>query len=347
MDLTHATQDFSEYWLPILVFLGSFFLILCVRNIIYRLLSRLAVRTATPLDDVIIQTTRFASLLWCLFIAIYLSMNFVDVPEAVFEKLNQGLAVLLFLSVTIVFSQIVIKLVNYYLDRSQLKLPVTGLTHTLIRILIFTFGTLILMSFLGISIMPIITALGIGGLAVALALQESLANLFSGIHLMMEKAVKVGDYVELESGEVGYVNDIDWRTTRILDRQNNIIIVPNKKLAESIITNFSLPEKRYYAKVLISVSYDEDPDNIEKELIEIATAAMEQLPDLLADPPPAVQFNPGFKDFSLDFTLIVAIKEVNERYEIESELRKLIFKRFRQAGIQIPFPTHTVHIQTK
>jgi len=180
---------------------------------------------------------------------------------------------------------------------------------------------------------------------VVLALQDTLSNLFAGVHILMEKPLRVGDYVKLESGQEGYVTDVGWRTTRIRMLPNNMIIVPNAKLAQSIVTNYYLPEQRMALLVPISVSYDSDPEHVERILVEEVSRAAGEVPGLLADPAPFVRFIPGFGDSSLDFTLICQVREFVDQYLAQHELRKRIFRRFRQEGIEIPFPQRVVHVR--
>ncbi|TLY18330.1 MAG: mechanosensitive ion channel, partial [Nitrospirae bacterium] len=135
-----------------------------------------------------------------------------------------------------------------------------------------------------------LTALGVGGLAVALALQETLSNFFAGVHLLLEKPLRVGDFVKLESGQEGYVVDIGWRTTRIRMLPNNMVIVPNSKITQSILTNYYLPDPTMALLIPVSASYDGDPHHVERVLVEEATKAIGQIPGLLAEPAPFVRF---------------------------------------------------------
>ena len=149
------------------------------------------------------------------------------------------------------------------------------------------------------------------------------------------------------SGEEGYVTDITWRTTAIRALANNMIMIPNSKLAQAIVTNFHLPEKRMSLVLNVGVSYDEDPDRIEQVMLEEAREAAGQVPGLLAEPAPAARFIPGFGDSSLNFSLIVQVAEFVDQFAVQSELRKRLLRRFRQEGIQIPYPTRTVHVQER
>jgi small-conductance mechanosensitive channel len=183
--------------------------------------------------------------------------------------------------------------------------------------------------------------------AVALALQETLSNFFAGIHLLIEQPIRVGDFIKLESGQEGYVADIGWRTTRIRMLPNNMVILPNSKLTQSIVTNYYLPEPRMALLLPISVSCKADPERIEHILVEEATLALGQIPGLLAEPAPFVRFIPGFGESSLDFTLICQVREFTDQYLAQHELRKRILKRFRSDGIEIPFPQRTIHLRTE
>lgn len=320
---------------------------LWLRRIGLRALARLAHRTEGKLDDLALSTFRLPSLLWCLVLGVYIGLTATPaMPTRIGQLVNDVLVIVLILSVTIAVGRFLAASVVFYADRLGLAIAVTGLTTALVKGVIYLCGALVLLNTLGISITPILTALGVGGLAVALALQGSLANLFAGIHILVEKPIHVGDYIKLESGQEGYVVDIGWRTTRIRMLPNNMVIVPNAKLAESIVINYHLPERRMSVLIPISVSYESDPVRIEAILMEEVASAMDHVPGLLAEPAPFVRFIPGFGESSLDFTLIVQVNEFTDQYLVQHELRKRIFARFQKEGIEIPFPQRVVHFHT-
>jgi len=254
---------------------------------------------------------------------------------------------LIILSITVVAANLVTRVFIRYIDRSSVSVQSTGLLNTIIKTAVYLIGFIIILNILGISIAPLITALGIGGLAVALALKDTLENLFAGIHIMAEKTVRVGDFIRLETGQEGYVEDISWRTTRIRMLPNNMIVIPNSKLAQSIVVNYFLPEKTMSFQIPISVSYDSDPELVEKILIEEVKKAIKEVPGLLSEPSPVVRFIPGFGESSLDFTLVCHVKEFVDQYPVQHELRKRIFKRFQQEGIEIPFPQRVVWLKNE
>jgi small-conductance mechanosensitive channel len=331
--------------LPIVYGAGTFLLLAAVRSVAFRLLHNWAARTATKLDDIIIASFRRPSLLLVIAIGLHVGVSLSGLPEKHVLYLIRTIQIAIILAVTFASSNLSGKLFRNYIQQSSLPLPSTGLAYGIIKGTILVIGFLIIMTVLGISITPLITALGVGGLAVALALQDTLANLFAGIHILIEKSLRVGDFVKLESGQEGYVDDITWRTTRIRMLPNNIVVIPNSKLAQSVVTNYYLPEKRMSLLIPVGVSYASDPERVEQILVEEAKKGAQEIPGLLAEPEPFVRFIPGFGDSSLDFTLICQVREFTDQYLAQHELRKRIFRRFREEGIEIPFPQRTVTIR--
>jgi small-conductance mechanosensitive channel len=321
---------------------------LLLRKISLSVLKRWAKKTESKADDIIVDTIRHPSIYWSFAIGLYVAVGVSSFPPKFVDYTLKALYILIIFSATLASANLISKLTQYAIESRELPLPATGLSRAIIKAIILTIGILIILGSLGISITPLITALGVGGLAVALALQDTLSNLFAGIHILVERPIRVGDYIKIGSGEEGYVMDIGWRTTRIRMLANNVIIIPNSKLSQSIITNYYYPEKRMSLLIPVSVSYDSDPDIIEKILVEEAQKAVSDIPGLLKEPAPFVRFIPGFGDSSINFTLICQVAEYVDQYLVQHELRKRIFKRFKTDGIEIPFPIRTVYLkQTK
>lgn len=330
-----------------LVFMASTSLLFVIRKIAFGLFRKWAQKTGTKADDYLLDSISHPSIYWVVAIGLYIALDTSHFPQ---KYVNYGLSlltVLIILSITIAIANITSRLAQGALEKSAMSLPVTGLSRTVIKAVIYGLGALIILNSVGVSITPILTALGVGGLAVALALQDTLSNLFAGFHILVEKPLRVGDYIKLNTGEEGYVVDIGWRTTRIRQLANNFIIIPNNKLSQSIITNYYYPEKKMSLLVNISVSYDCDPDEVERALVEEATRALGEVPGLLADPAPFVRFIPGFGESSLNFTLICQIAEYTDQYLAQHELRKRILKRFRTEGIVIPYPVRTIEFKKR
>ncbi len=331
--------------IPLAVALISIFALFIIRSISFKLLHRWAEKTETKLDDTIIKAFKSPSVYWCIAIGLYIGIAISDISEKYVFYLTKIIHVIVIFSITIASANLAGKVFRNYIQKSSLPIPTTGLAYGILKGTILIIGLLIILSVIGISITPLITALGVSGLAVALALQDTLANLFAGIHILVEKSIRVGDFIKLETGQEGYVEDITWRTTRVRMLPNNIVVIPNSKLAQSVVTNYYLPEKRMALLIPIGVSYSSDPEKVEKILVEETKKAVREIPGLLGEPEPFVRFIPGFGESSLDFTLICQVREFVDQYPVQHELRKRIFKSFKEEGIDIPFPHRTVYLR--
>jgi len=213
----------------------------------------------------------------------------------------------------------------------------------LIRALFAILAVIIVLENLGVSLTAIWTTLGIGSVAVALALQETLSNFFAGLYILADRPVSAGDYIKLDGGQEGFVVRVGWRSTVLRTLPNNHVIVPNGTLAKAVITNYSLPEPRMAYVMPVSASYGTDPQRVEKVLLDVAQEAIRDgVEGLLAEPAPFVRFIPGFGDSSLDFSLIVQVRQFTDQYLVQSELRKRIVVRFEEEGIDMPFPTRAL-----
>jgi len=213
----------------------------------------------------------------------------------------------------------------------------------LVRVLFAVVATGILLENLGISLTAVWTTLGVGSVAVALALQATLSDFFTGLYLLIGRPVSPGDYIKLDSNQEGYVVRIGWRSTTLQTLANNTVVVPNATLAKSVITNYSVPQPHMGFSLPVSVAYGTDASRVEKVLIEIAQQAIRDgLQGLLSDPPPSVAFIPGFGDSALGFSLNIELRRFDDQYTVQSDLRKRILKRFKEEGIEIPFPTRAL-----
>ncbi len=333
-------------WLPsILILLGSMAGLLLLRNLLFRILNRITRTTAFRVGDLLVAGLRVPSLFLIMVLSVYIGIELTDLPETWFAFTTKGIYLSIILAITMGLANVSGRLLAYFLKQVDLPISVTSLLLAVVKAVIYVIGVLIILNYLGISIAPLITALGVGGLAMALALQDTLSNLFAGMHIMAEQAIRVGDFIRLETGQEGYVEDISWRTTRIRMLPNNMVILPNNKLSQSVITNYYLPEKKMVMQVPVNVNYASDPDHIERVLLEEARKAAADVPGLLADPAPTVRLLPGFGESSLAFSLLCHIREIGDQNLVLNELNKRILKRFRNEGIEFPYPTRTVYLR--
>jgi small-conductance mechanosensitive channel len=331
--------------IPILLAFIASALLLIFRSILFGLFHRWAKKNNSILDDLIIRSIKIPSIFWCLVIGLYIGIDLSEYSGKYLFYIGRTIHILLIFSITLAAANLAGKLFNHSSQTSTVPMPATGLVKGLLQGIIWIMGLIIILNFLGIPITPMITALGVGGLAMALALQDTLANLFAGIHIMMEKSIRVGDFIKLENGQEGVVEDITWRTTRIKMVSNTMVIIPNLTLSKSIVTNYHLPEKWMSLFIPVSVSHQSDPEKVEMILLDEARLAVGEIPGLLGDPEPLVRFSPGFGNSSLDFTLICQVEEFLNQYLVQHELRKRIIKRFKVEGLEIPYPHRTVYLR--
>ena len=348
-ELEAARHFLAHHWkeliLPLSVLAATLLAGVAAKRILMRVLRGWAARSKGPAAQMAINALAGPFMIWVLILGIHLATQSSVLPSRVTHWTSQALVVLLILSLTIIATRLAGGLIRLHGSDIPGALPVTTLTETLTQLAVVILGLMVLLNLLGISITPILTALGVGGLAVALALQDTLSNLFAGFYVAVARQVRLGDYIRLNTGEEGYVTDIGWRSTTIRALANNLIVVPNSKLAQAVVTNFYLPEKRVGVSIQVGVSYDSDPDHVERVLLEEAQSAAREVPGMLAEPVPKVTFDPGFGDWALGFTLTYSVQEFADQFRVRHELRKRILKRCRQEGIQMPFPTRTVYMR--
>ncbi len=330
--------------IPVGIVIGGVLLGLIVQKVVLSRLIKITARTKWAGDEIIIQSLKGVIILWFLIASAHIALPYIPLTPHTLMVLQKLLLALLIFSITLVIAKIASGFVQMYAARSKGAFPSTSIFVNVTKVIIIIIGFLVILQTLGISITPIITALGVGGLAVALALQDTLSNLFAGIHVIAAGKVRPGDYVKLDTGEEGYVTDITWRNTTIRALPNNTIVVPNAKLAGAILTNFSLPESEMSVLVQVGVSYDSDLKKVERVTIEVAREILKSVQGGVAAFEPFIRYH-TFADFSINFTVILRAKEYVDQYLLKHEFVKRLHERYLQEGIEIPFPIRTVFMK--
>lgn len=329
---------------PAIVFLVTFAAGWLARKLFMRVLRAWIARTNSRPAMILAEALRGPILIWAVILGAHLALQSSELPHKVTTFSAKALLVLWILSLTLMCMQLAGNLVRYYGAQVPGALPVTSLSQNLAQLFVVLLGILVMLHNLGLEIGPILGALGVGGLAVALALQDTLSNLFAGFYIAVARQIRLGDYIKLNTGEEGYVSDITWRSTAIRSLGNNMIIIPNSKLSQANVTNYHLPETRMSASLQVAVGFDSDPERIEAMLLDVARAAVGRVAGLLADPAPSVAFDPGIAESWLGFTLNFQVTEFSAQFGVKNELRKAILQRLRQEGIPLPYPARTVHL---
>lgn len=211
----------------------------------------------------------------------------------------------------------------------------------MVRRAVFAFvvaaAVMVCLDILGINITPLVAGLGIAGLAVALALQPTLGNLFAGTYVVSEGVVNVGDYIEMSDGAAGYVVDVSWRSTRIRTVTDNLIVIPNALFAETVITNFNKPGEPLNVIVPCGVSYDSDLARVEEISLEVMNSLQQEHPEAVPEFEPRFRYQ-EFGDSNINFVLVVRAQNRVGGFAIRNELIKRIHSRFTAEGVTINYP---------
>jgi small-conductance mechanosensitive channel len=300
-------------------------------------LSRWAKRNNSPAGDIIFSAIKSPLILLSLMLGIYLALEFSELSKKLVDKSEKGLSILAIVAVAMASANILSGYIKVRAAKIDSQLPVTSLTENIIRITFYSVAGLIILNHLGISIAPILTTLGVGGLAVALALKDTLSNFFAGFNIIVAKQIKVGDFIKLDSADSGYIGDISWRSTMIKTLQGNSVIIPNARLSEMIITNYNMPQNDMAVVVQAGVHYASDLDKVERVAVEVAAAVMKETSGGVPAFEPFIRYH-TFDSSSINFSVIMQARTFADQYLIKHEFIKQLQRRFGTEGIVIPFP---------
>ncbi|MEC7511501.1 MAG: mechanosensitive ion channel family protein [Pseudomonadota bacterium] len=285
-------------------------------------------------------------LIWVIFLLLVKSIVSVFQIEdegaikALTIVIEAGLIITLFLF----FERFVTYSLSRYRDQSTIVKNTSANAGGAVRALFAVLAILIILSTMGVSVTPIVASLGITSLAVALALQPTLENFFSGIQLVMDKPIRIGDFIELDSGEQGFVEKIGWRSTWVRMLPNNIVIMPNSKLSNSKLINYYYPERELSVPVEVGVHYSSDLEHVENVCLEVANTILEQHEFGVETYQPFVLFH-TFDNSSINLTVMLRTREYFNRFFIKSAFIKMLKKRFDEEGIVIPFPITALNLE--
>lgn len=271
------------------------------------------------------------AILWGTAAGLYAAAQTINLNSRIELLIGQVLLILVLGSATLVAARFTAGAVARYGRGVEKRVLSASLFSSVAQTIVVIFGVLIILNSLGIAITPLLTALGVGGLAVALALKDTLANLFSGIQIIASRQLRPGDYVKLESGFEGIVEDVNWRNTTIRELPNNLIVIPNDKLAQSIFTNYHLPEAELTVSVPVAVAYGNDLDEVERVALEAAEAALEDMNAIVRDRP-YVRFR-ELGDSLVALTVNMRAPQFQDQFKARSFLIKRIYDGFNKAGL--------------
>lgn len=318
---------------------------LVVGRVLLARLARVAARTATQFDDELLGTLKTALPLWGALLGLHVGIRMSAISLNIRVTTSQVIIVLLGVSMSWTLARVAGVGVRG-IGGPNAALPAARILRNVVQLGVFLIGVLITLATIGVSVTPLLTALGVGGLAVGLALQDTLANLFAGFHILVSRQVRPGDFVQLASGEEGYVEDVAWRYTTIRRLPNDLIIVPNAQLASAVTTNYSLPTSEQGVLVEASVAYEEDLARVERITLDVARDVVNTVAGGVAGYAPLVRFH-TFGDNGIHFTVVLRGHHYTDKYLLKHEFVKRLHQRYALEGITIPYPQRTVHWQAE
>lgn len=339
-----ALSGISPWIIGPVVFAAWVFIFSILIRIGYSRLRALAKKTSTEIDDLLISALRRPLPLLVLATGGMVLVRILPLSEGWDGSVAIAVKIIVILA-GFLFAD---GLIKAFLKRAPSKISISegslGILQTAIRGIVILIAGLVVLSTLGVSITPLIASLGVGSLAIALALQSPLANFFAGMQILADKSIDVGQYIRLETGEEGYVTKIGWRTTTIRALPNNLIVIPNSKITSSIITNYDLPEKELSVLVPLGVHYDSDLDHVERVVCEVAKEVLQTVRGGKKDFEPFIRYT-AFGEYSIQFNVILRAEDFVSGFLLRHEFIRRLHKRFKQEGIIIPFPIRTLDIK--
>lgn len=317
-----------------------------------KILLRLTKKTKTDIDDLIVKRIHKPISLILLFIGLRLAL----LPLGIKENILNPIENVIISFIIIILAYIAIAVFDIFIDNwgkkvaekteSKLDDQLIPVIHRFSRIFISAIGLLFVLPVWGVQIGPLLTSLGIAGVAVAFALQSTLGNIFGGISIIIDKSVKVGDKIRLDNETMGTVMDVGLRSTKIQTWDNELITIPNGKLADSRILNFYEPGPGVRAAVDFGVEYGSDADKVKK----VVTETLQKIKGVLKEHPinkndPAVKVvMMEMGDFALKFRALFWVESFDVKFDTKALATEEIYNALGRAGIGIPFPTRTIHV---
>lgn len=315
-----------------------------VRKLLMPVLFRTTSKTKWTGDDLIINSVNHWIIAWFVVLGIYLGTHQIKLDPQYIKWTERAILIFYTYSIAWILSRVLSELVRVKAENDDARVNASSsIISNIIKVIIYCVGILFVLQSFGISIGPILGALGVGGLAVALALQDTLSNLFAGIQIIATKKINNGDLVRLDSGQEGFIQDISWRYTTLRTGDNTLIIIPNSKLSQLVVSNYFLPDKEAVVNIPFGVDYNSDLDKVERVTIEVIKSLQEDMDECVPNFDPFVRYH-QFGDSSIDIRAFIKVREWGAQHIVKHHFIKRLKKRFQEENINIPFPVRTIHI---
>lgn len=320
-----------------------------VHPLISRIAKLFAARTATTLDDILIKAVQTPVFILILVIGLFMALSIVTYLDRWQGMISKAWIVAVSVVVVIIIQRLINGLVTWYgqelahRTETDLDNKLIPLVRRILTFAIYSIALLLILNNLGVEISALIAGLGLGGLAVALALQPALGNLFSSAMMVSDGVVSDGDFIELHGGPMGSVLDVGWRSTKIMTPQGNIVSIPNSKLADTIFTNYQKPKPEMAAVIFCGVAYESNLVEVERIALEVCLQVRDELPQeaVVKSYEPILRFR-EFGDSNITFLVVMRATDRGNTFLVTHEVVKRLHERFGQEGIEINYPVRKI-----
>jgi small-conductance mechanosensitive channel len=329
-----ALDRLSTWWLVSGYVILWLLVAILVRSVVRRALSRIAKAHPTELSEVLASSLPRPAGIAVFLTAMAGGLRTLPLAEPRLEEAHRLVALALAVLGVAVLMRMALRSIEAY-GRSNPDLRSSaGVGKAVTWVVGLGVDAVLVSDALGISLAPALTALGVGSLAVALALQDTLSNFFSGVYMIVDKPIRPGDFIRVDPSYEGYVESIGWRSTHLRTLANNRVVIPNATLSKAVITNFTLPTPQVASSVRVDVALDADVDKVEDALADEARRALD-IPGIAEAPAPSVALSPGFVDGGLAFTVSFHARSFGEQWAVQHTLRKRVASRLKREGIPL------------
>ena len=275
-------------------------------------------------------------------LGIYTALKSLSILNEYYEWTDGGFFVVVTLLFAVLISNIITVIMLGYLKVRRGFERAPGLLNKALSVIIFLIAIIVILGYFKVDITPMIAGVGLGALAIGLALQSTLGNFFAGVHLISDKPIRVGDFIELDENTTGVVEDIGWRSTRIRMLTDNLLIIPNGKLAESNIINYSMPKQDLSIWIPCGVAYGSDLKKVEKVSLEVAKEIQQTVEGAVKDFEPVFRYR-EFGDSNINFITVLRVSEPMNRFVVRNEFIKALKERFDKEEIEISWPIRKIY----
>lgn len=333
----------NEYFHFLLIFLVSLVIAKSSHYILKTYLKKITEKTKSDIDDIIIHIITKPLYILIIAVGLYLALKTLSIITDYISVISGIFFVVIISIISWIISRILKVLIVRWFKVHKKFEKTPQLISKIISIIVYLIAFLMILKHFNIEITPLIATLGVGGLAVGLALQNTLSNFFAGLHIISDRPINVGDFIELTEGNIsGYVEDVGWRSTRLRTLPNTIVIVPNSKLAESIIINNSLPEQEMAALVQCGVAYSSDLEKVEKVTIDVARKIQKTVPGAVKTFDPFIRYH-TFGDSNINFSVILRVEKFVDKYMVTHEFIKALKAAYDKESIEISWPVRKIY----